>query len=185
MAAIFLLVISAFALAAQPPTVALDQARNATQALGMELKKLLSEALSAQGYAGAVQACSQIAQQRTLAVAQQQGLAIRRVSKRSRNAASKPDDWESRLLLHWEQQTQKGIPLPNEVYETVKSNGHEELRYLKPIPVEAVCLGCHGERQSLAPGVPEKLKVLYPADTATGYHAGQLRGAISVRVPLQ
>ncbi len=171
-------------LAQQPDDASLRRARAATQALAVEVRQLLSDALAAQGYAGAVQACSQVAQQKTLAVAAAQGLPVRRVSLRYRNAASRPDGWENQQLSHLEKQVERNLPVPDEVYEVVKVNGHQELRYLKPIRLEAVCMGCHGDRQALAPGVPEKLKVLYPADKATGYHTGQLRGAISVRVPL-
>lgn len=171
-------------LAQQPDEESLRRARAATQALAVEVRQLLSDALAAQGYAGAVQACSQVAQQKTQAVAAAQGLPVRRISLRYRNAASRPDGWENQQLSHWEKQAERNLPVPDEVYEVLRTNGQSELRYLKPIRLEAVCMGCHGDKQSLAPGVPEKLKVLYPADKATGYHTGQLRGAISVRVPL-
>ncbi|MBZ0088891.1 MAG: DUF2309 domain-containing protein, partial [Thermoanaerobaculia bacterium] len=46
------------------------------------------------------------------------------------------------------------------------------------------CGACHGQPGELAPGVAEVLARRYPGDTATGYTAGDLRGAISVRVPL-
>ncbi len=171
-------------LAQQPDPEAIQKARAATQALGVEVRQLLSNALASQGYAGAVQACSQIAQAKTQAVAASQGIPVRRVSLRYRNNASKPDAWESAQLQHLEKQVERQIPIPDEVYEVMGNNSQRELRYLKPIKLEAVCMGCHGDKQALAPGVPEKLKVLYPGDKATGYQAGQLRGAISVRVPL-
>jgi hypothetical protein len=41
-----------------------------------------------------------------------------------------------------------------------------------------MCLACHG--QTLAPGVAEVLAREYPRDAATGFSAGQLRGAFYV-----
>jgi len=57
---------------------------------------------------------------------------------------------------------------------------------MRPIFIAApVCLQCHGEPAKLAPGVAEALKELYPDDQATGYSLGDLRGAISIRIPLE
>lgn len=55
---------------------------------------------------------------------------------------------------------------------------------MKPIFIAGpVCLQCHGAPDKLAPGVAEALKDLYPM--ATGYAVGDLRGAISVRIPIE
>jgi len=45
-------------------------------------------------------------------------------------------------------------------------------------------LQCHGARDKLAPGVADALKELYPQDQATGYAVGDLRGAVSVKIPI-
>ncbi len=46
------------------------------------------------------------------------------------------------------------------------------------------CLDCHGPRDKMAPAVLAALAERYPADAATGFDCDDLRGAISVRVPL-
>jgi hypothetical protein len=43
-----------------------------------------------------------------------------------------------------------------------------------------LCLACHGQVSSLDPAVRAVLAERYPADRATGYRAGDLRGAVSV-----
>jgi excinuclease UvrABC helicase subunit UvrB len=55
---------------------------------------------------------------------------------------------------------------------------------MKAIPTaEKPCLACHGK--TLAPQVAARLKELYPDDRATGYAAGEIRGAITLSRPLQ
>ena len=55
---------------------------------------------------------------------------------------------------------------------------------MRPIVLAPQCLGCHGKVAELAPGVAAVLAQRYPGDLATGYAAGDLRGAFSVRVAL-
>lgn len=164
---------------------ALGKAKGAADTLMGEIRQLLGEALGKQGYVGAINACSQVAQKKSQEVAMRVGLPLRRVSLKTRNQANRPDQWEAVQLRALEQQAERGMALPEEVHEVVKTNGGSELRYLRPITVQPVCLGCHGEAGALAPGVAEKLKTIYPADAATGYRPGQLRGAVVVTVPLR
>jgi hypothetical protein len=44
--------------------------------------------------------------------------------------------------------------------------------------VEAPCLSCHGPREAIVPAVVSSLEARYPDDRATGYAAGDLRGAL-------
>jgi len=48
-----------------------------------------------------------------------------------------------------------------------------------------MCLKCHGTEQDIPDGVKALLKAEYPQDQATGYSAGQIRGAISIRQKVQ
>ncbi|MDQ8208480.1 DUF3365 domain-containing protein [Coraliomargarita sp. SDUM461003] len=49
-----------------------------------------------------------------------------------------------------------------------------------PILLQTGCLACHGDPASIAPEVAQKIAQLYPADTATGFAVGELRGAFRV-----
>lgn len=168
-----------------PPEAAVSAARTAADAVMGRVKGLLEAELAAGGYAGAVEACAEVAQQATREEAEKAGVAVRRVSLRWRNPVDAPDAFERVVLERLEVDAQADA-LPVEVIEVTPAaaGGPAELRYLRPIVVVPLCLGCHGSPTDLAPGVAEALARRFPADTATGYAAGDLRGAVSVRVPL-
>ncbi|MBK8909014.1 MAG: DUF3365 domain-containing protein [Rhodospirillales bacterium] len=48
-------------------------------------------------------------------------------------------------------------------------------RYMKAIPTAELCLACHGTE--IDPAVSTTLKKHYPLDQATGFQAGDIRGA--------
>ncbi|MFM7180505.1 MAG: DUF3365 domain-containing protein [Verrucomicrobiales bacterium] len=73
-------------------------------------------------------------------------------------------------------------PLNLERAETATMEGQPVLRYAKAIPVDALCLTCHGKE--IAPPIAQKLRDLYPDDKATDYQVGDLRGIFSVVVPM-
>jgi hypothetical protein len=62
--------------------------------------------------------------------------------------------------------------------ETVQAEGGREFRYMKPIPTAGLCLTCHGTE--LPPTVRQVLAERYPADRATGFAEGDIRGAFVV-----
>ena len=52
---------------------------------------------------------------------------------------------------------------------------------MKALPVQQVCLACHGPADKLTPEVSAKLRALYPEDKGVGYNIGQIRGAMTIR----
>lgn len=52
---------------------------------------------------------------------------------------------------------------------------------MRAIVMQPQCLRCHGA--TLAPEVSGSIRKNYPADEATGFEPGQLRGAVVVRWP--
>jgi hypothetical protein len=54
---------------------------------------------------------------------------------------------------------------------------------MRALPVQQMCLACHGPTDSLSPAVTAKLKTLYPDDLGVGYRVGELRGAITLKRP--
>ena len=46
------------------------------------------------------------------------------------------------------------------------------------------CLKCHGAPDQLGPGVEEAVMAEYPYDQAMGYAKGDIRGAWTVKIPL-
>lgn len=160
-----------------------QQAAQATVDLSSVLRELLSEELKRGGYEGAIRACSESAQTITEEFGRERGLSIRRVSLRYRNQKDQPDEWEDAKLRAWADLAATG-KLPADASETVTENGRRYLRYLKPITVQGMCLGCHGPSDKLTAEVRAVLAERYPRDKATGYKAGDLRGAFSVMAQL-
>jgi hypothetical protein len=167
----------------QPPPEALARAREAARALGSELMGTLRAELQAGGPVRAVRVCSEIAQDRSRAFSVE-GLRVRRVSLKLRNPADAPDAFERGVLEELEASHARG-ELPEEVIEVVEDGGSSSLRYMRPIRIVQPCLSCHGDPQAIDPEVRRLLQELYPADQATGYGLGDLRGAVSVSVALK
>ncbi len=103
------------------------------------------------------------------------GYQLRQVSSKYRNPDNKPDKFEEKALIEFEKDRNlseyKGVD---------KINGQKVLRYLTPLYIEEACLKCHSAKET----IPEVIKEDYPEDKATDYKFGDLRGAISVFVPV-
>jgi hypothetical protein len=175
--------------AAEEPTdpraqTALAEAREAAKELSGEIRGLLMQELSRGGYEGAVSACATKAQARTTEYRRASGNDIRRVSLRRRNPANEPDAYERAVLESFDRLPVEARPAA-EHWEVVTERGRQTLRYLKPLVAGAMCLTCHGAKESIPRPVQAVLDREYPDDRATGYAAGDVRGAVSVRVPLR
>lgn len=112
------------------------------------------------------------------------GLTVRRTALKVRNPDNAPDDFERRVLEDFAVRIAAGTPPGSlEHSEIVTSDGGRRLRFMKPIVMaEKPCAVCHGD--ALADDVKAKITSLYPADQATGFKPGDLRGAFSVVQPL-
>jgi hypothetical protein len=164
-----------------PPAAEVARAREAANALGRDLQGMLFAALDSAGPDGAIAVCADSAQVRSARHAAQ-GVYVRRVSLRARNPANRPDSLEERELRRLDSLHRAGA-LPGEVVRQRRfASGETVVDYLRPIVVQERCLACHGDGAQLAPAVRRVLARRYPDDRATGYRAGDLRGALSVRV---
>lgn len=165
------------------PPAALAKAKSAADNLMKDLIGLLFSTLEAEGPAGAVRICAEVAQDRTAAHARG-GIYIRRVSQKLRNQANRPDALEIQKLEQMEAlHRQKNLPA-EWVEVRAEPDGTKRLHYLRPIVVMEKCLACHGPRDQIQTVVLDLLGRRYPHDQAVGYRAGDFRGAVSVRVPL-
>ena len=151
----------------------------AKQAAGRLVKELMPKLVKALGDGPpehALDVCSKVAQSITADIRESEGVSVRRTSLRCRNPANKPDAEEEK----WLQEAMARDTVPTKAESWVSG---DELRYVQPIVIKKVCLQCHGTE--LSPAVRELLGKLYPGDTATGYAEGDLRGIVSVRVPIR
>ncbi len=97
-----------------------------------------------------------------------------------RNVYNAPDEWEKTVL---EKFNSRSYPRGVGFGEFAKSEGAfgEVYRYMLPVYIEAPCLKCHGEPANSPTG--DGLDVAgYPME---GYKEGELRGGISVTIPLK
>lgn len=167
-----------------PAALAAARAR-AEQAAGRLMTALmaeLSKALEAGPPEGAVRVCADAAQAVTARVAGESGIAVRRTALRVRNPKNAPDEHERRVLEEWAAGPAAAATPRADV--VAGAGGARELRYLRPIVLQPLCTTCHGPAGEIAPAVRAAIAERYPDDQATGFRAGDLRGAVSVRVPL-
>lgn len=146
-------------------------AMKAKDELFQRLSSRLVEVLAAGGPAEAIQVCSQEAQVIASEVGEQHGVKIGRTSFRLRNAANRPPTWTAKFV---DERSEK----PEYLVLDDGSTG-----VLLPILLMPQCTVCHGDKESLAPEVSQKLADLYPDDAATGFKAGDLRGWFWIEVP--
>jgi hypothetical protein len=177
------------ACATPPPE---DTARLAAEArkvaAGMQQSlaaKLLGE-LQAKGPEAAIGVCTTLAPDVAARISREQGWRVTRVSLRTRNPVlGSPDAWEQGVLADFDARAARGDkPEVIEHAGVVREPQGRYFRYMKALPVAPLCVSCHGGPESIPPGVKARLAAEYPHDRATGYRPGELRGAISIKRPL-
>jgi mono/diheme cytochrome c family protein len=163
----------------------LADARGVASAVPPKLLAVLNEEIAKGGAHSAIGVCQEKAPQLAKAASEQTGWAIRRVSLKNRNAKAVPDAWERATLDEFDRRAAAGeAPAKIEKGEVVKTGDKTEYRYMKALPVQQVCLACHGAKDKLTPEVAAVLEKNYPSDSATGYSLGQIRGAMTIRKAL-
>lgn len=147
----------------------LEQAANWARATKGVLGKNLMAALAAGGPAHAVPFCNERAIPLTDSMSQALNVRIRRVSDRPRNAANRATG-ESAAYLARQHDRAEWTP------ELLTA--HSSHTAFIPITTNAMCLQCHGQMGTdIAAETAGLIAERYPEDDATGYAAGQLRGA--------
>jgi hypothetical protein len=158
------------------------EARKASGALIQTLGGELKTALGEKGPEGAISVCKERAPQIAAEVSKQSGLQIKRVSPKNRNPAGVPDAWEAEAQAGLEKRLAAGEkPETLETWQVVSTAQGKQFRYAKALPVQQVCLTCHGDPATISDGVKARLAAEYPLDKATGYAPGMLRGIVSVK----
>ncbi len=146
------------------------------------LKSILIKEMQTNGILAAVSVCSDTAQIMTNQFGTAKGIYIKRVSFKNRNPNDSPDEFETRALKHFEELKSKGkLNDSTEFIEIVETDGIKNVRYLKPIIVQAPCLTCHGSKDFIMPDVKAIIEQKYPNDKAIGYNVNDLRGAVSIQ----
>ncbi|MCB1647435.1 MAG: DUF3365 domain-containing protein [Pseudomonadales bacterium] len=160
------------------PDVLANEAGKIASAFASRLKPRLQAAMVKGGPAYAIEVCSTEAPSIAQQLSAETGWSVKRVSLRHRNPNARPDSFEKEVLQSFDQRHEAGEPAATISHTEVVSG---KLRFLKAQGVEPLCLTCHG--QQLPESVARRLSDLYPEDTARGYQAGEVRGAISLISP--
>lgn len=168
---------------AQSREYLMSQARSIAISFGNVLKNELQTAMQSGGPVTAVAACNIKAPAIARNTSATTGWDVGRTSLKLRNVANRPDDWELKVLRQFEARMAQGQdPQMLEFSEIVRVGGKPTFRYMKAIPTQELCLNCHGT--DIKPEVKNAIKGLYPADQATGFKVGDLRGAFTLSKPL-
>lgn len=147
------------------------------QAFGF-LSSRLGKAIAEAGYTNAIEFCSVHGIPLTSSVGVTNEVVLRRVTQRPRNPRNRADTNEVTIIRRLEAELSKGAT-PGAV---VAAHKPDSLTYYAPIVLNLpLCLNCHGEPGTdIKPDVLAQIKKSYPADEATGFKQGQLRGLWSV-----
>lgn len=158
--------------------------RDAMGKLGKALKAELQAAVKAEGDVGALRICNLEAVPITETISTEDGLLIGRTSLKTRNPANIPDVWERSILEEFASRRESGESATDLEAWTIITDeiGHRTFRYMRAIPTAPMCLKCHGRR--LNDDIAAKIAELYPDDRATGFKAGDVRGAFTVMLPV-
>ena len=170
------------ALAQTSDDALMSEARKVATTLPPRLIVALQEEIKNSGPEGAIPVCKDMAPKMAGEISRETGWKIKRVSLKARNdARAIPDAWEKAALEDFDKRAAAGEP-PAKLEKGEKIGN--EYRFVKALPVQPLCLGCHGSTGQLSPAVKAALGQQYPNDSATGYSEGQIRGVISVRKSL-
>lgn len=150
-------------------------------ALATGLKQELGASMQAGGPVAAINTCKIKAPEITDKLNSEGSIQIKRTSLRLRNPNNVPDHWEQKVLNSFEEQLSSGTPINELVYsEKITNENQTRLRMMRAIPMQAICLSCHGDKQTMRKELVSALEQDYPNDLATGFSVGEIRGAFSV-----
>jgi hypothetical protein len=162
---------------------AMQETRDIASAMLKELGQTLQAAMANGGPENAIGVCKTQAPEIAQNLSTKHQLQVARVGTRARNAVmGQPNEWQALALKQFEARLANGDkPQDIEFVQLTKSGSYDlELRYAKPIVMQAMCTACHGSTEQITPSVKAKLEQMYPNDKAVDYKPGDLRGAVVV-----
>lgn len=182
--AVFLALLGGCATPAFDPDQIALASKKAQQAADLMFQRLSGELASAMangGPAAAILICKDRAPAIAAEISSMSGVDIERTAMRIRNPANAPDAWERTTMESFVARRKAG-----EAWTEMSATRVEEgdLRWMRPIPLGAMCASCHGEPAMISPDTRRALLAFYPSDQAVGFGTGELRGAFTARAPL-
>jgi hypothetical protein len=165
---------------------ALDDARKASAELVNSVRGELVKAIDASGPLRAIVVCKYSTPEIASAVSRKYGARVTRVSLTPRNPAlGWGDAWEQKVLLAFDERIAAGEKAEGmEFHEVVQEPSARFLRYMRVLPMQPVCMHCHGPAVQLSESIRSQLAHDYPHDRAIGLTLGKARGAVTYKKPL-
>jgi hypothetical protein len=136
------------------------------------LSSTLQKQIAAGGFDSAVGYCYLKAAYLT-AIHSDEVTSVKRAALKVRNKENRADNMEEAQIRYFQNLIDQGLPLKSKLVAEHTGKVH----YFKPIIIQPLCLGCHGnpEKEINSPTL-SAIDKYYPSDEATGYAAGDLRG---------
>jgi hypothetical protein len=130
------------------------------------LRNSLLSAIADKGFPYAIGFCNEQAYPLTT-LYQTDSISVRRASARFRNPKNQPDSLEQAALAD--------LIVNGPSTKIIRTR--DQVHYIKPILMQAMCLNCHGiPDQHIKPETLEAIRERYPTDQAINYAEGDLRG---------
>lgn len=148
-----------------------DAANAAREAMFGALMARLQAAMREGGAPVAIDVCRAEAPAIADETGEARGVQIGRTSFKLRNPENAPPAWAEAHV-----EARRAEPL-------ILRGDNGALAALFPIMLKPECVQCHGPEDAIAPDVLAAIKKAYPADQATGFAEGDLRGWFHVTVP--
>jgi hypothetical protein len=136
----------------------------------------LTSALGSGGAGDAIRVCHLSATSLIYRLGREEGIAAGRTSARLRAPVNAPRPWAAPIVAQYAHA--KAASVDGFVVDL-----GDKVGVMQPVAHRPVCSSCHGPDEKLDGRVREELKDRYPADRATGFNDGDLRGWIWVEVP--
>lgn len=166
-----------------PPKTLVENGRRIARQVSLEHRSQLIRELQLSGPLRSLLMCKYVCPEITSSLSRQTGWKVSMVSLKPRNAAlGMADVWEQKVLADFDRRVAKGARADELEYaEIVSEPQGRYFRYAKAIPVEPLCLTCHGPRETLPDAVKAQLAIDYPFDRATGFRMGEVYGIVSIK----
>lgn len=166
-----------------------EMEREAADMAAVFLKTLsdtLQQTMQTDGPVTAISVCSEQAPKIANELSRKLGWKVTRVGTRVRNPMmGMPDAWEQDVLGLFQSHADNGESVQDMTYsEVVSEPNGDYFRFMQAIVVQPRCLTCHGPVEQIPTPLRAILKERYPFDAATGYRVGELRGAVSIKYPI-
>ena len=190
LAAISLMLVSSAVFAVTDASEEQSQREQAAQKVAQQFMKQLGghlkKEMKSNGPVAAIEVCKDVAPKIANELSLENGWRVTRVTTKARNSMlGTPDQWERETLAAFEARAAKGESYKTmKQSETVDEAGKSYYRFMKPLAVQPVCLKCHGNNEQIPEMVKAELDKQYPYDQAKNYKIGDLRGAISIKQPM-